>query len=139
LLLSERVAFAGQIIESFCREDHPDAELRRVSEMVVALYPLSEGEAAILIPMVNEPLSAVWQSLSVIFFAPPFQADGNAVADQIVVVRNTWDIWVRRARQRVIAHAGNLRSKELFPNWPSRLTEGGTAVSAVDQGETDPR
>ena len=139
LLLSERISFAGQIIESFCREDHSDQELHLVSEMVVVLYPLSDDESSTLIPMVNEPLSTVWQSLSVIFFAPPFLADGNAVADQIEVVRNTWDIWVRRARQRVIAHAGHLRSKEMFPHWPSRLTEVGKTVSNAEQGEPDSR
>ena len=134
LLLSERIFVAEQIAVIYCNESLSSSELEKAKQLVSTLYPWSDDESATPIPMVNDPLSIVWEAISQIVFTHPFGADGTVIADRIIVPRNTWDIWVHRARQRVIASAGISKAKKLFPNWPQSLFELGIASTADFKG-----
>ncbi len=134
LLLSERILFAEQVAASYCRENQSSSERDAANQLVCTLYSWSDDESATLIPMINHPLSTIWHSISHDIFNPPFGVDSYMVADRIQVLRNTWDIWVRRARQRVIASAGVQKPKELFPHWPRRLFETKLAKTDADKG-----
>lgn len=135
LLLSERVWFAEQIALSHCNEYHSTHEQDASKALVLRLYPWSKDESVTLIPMANETLSAIWEVLSPILFSPPFGVDGSEIAERIQVPRNTWDIWVRRARQRVIAFASVQKAKDLFPAWPQRLFEFDPEAIISKRGE----
>ena len=135
LLLSERILFAEQFVLGYCNEHQSSIEWDAAKVSVATLYAWTDKEAATLIPMANDALSTIWETISRSLFTPPFGADGFAIAEIIQVPRNTWDIWVRRARQRLILHAGVQKSKGLFPNWPQRLFDSENFTIGQGKGE----
>lgn len=133
LLLSERIQFAEQSALAYCHEHQTSVEWNAARVLVATLHAWTDKEAATLIPEANIPLSIVWETISRVLFAPPFGTNGFAIAEIIQVPRNTWDMWVRRARQRLIAYAGVQKSKGLFPYWPEKLFESGSLPIGQDK------
>jgi len=121
LLLSERTLFATQIAESYCTEYQSTTEVEKSRQFVVRHYPWNDEEAATLIPTVQNSLASVWLAIENHVFERPFGADASAIADRLGIPRYLWDKWLQRARECVVGHIGDSKSRELFPNWPKTL------------------